>query len=158
MKKLFLLTALAALLTGCNSAFQERVAVNSSPEGADVFVNDQLVGRTPVTVTLDKNGVYELRLAKEGYKDKVVSLASIRQDSFVKFGPLVDMGYYRELSPSPVDAGLQPTFLPEYPGLNAFNDMTSNILKVDQMRKEGKISQQEHSYLIKTITDFYSKK
>jgi len=158
MKKLFLLSALAALLTGCNTSFQDDVCINSQPQGADVFVNDTLVGQTPTTVSLPKDGVFEVRLAKTGYKDEVVNLASVRKDSFVKFGPLVDMGYYRELTPAPVDAGMKPTFLPEYPGLNSFSDMTTNILKVDQMRKDGKISQAEHSYLIKTITEFYTKK
>ena len=156
MKKILLLSVVAALLSGC--AFKEDVVINSMPEGADVFINNELMGQTPMTLDLNRDSVYEIKLVKQGYKDQVVSLASVRQNPLVKFGPLVDMGYYKELTPSPVDASLKPSFLPEYPGLNAFNDMTSNILKVDQMRKEGKISQQEHSYLIKTITDFYSKK
>jgi len=158
MKKLLLLPVIAALVSACSTSFKEDVAINSQPEGADVFVNNQLVGQTPTTVELAKDGVYELRLAKKGYKDQVVNLASVRQDPLVKFGPLVDMGYYKELQPAPVDAGLTPDFLPAYPGVNSFGDMTSNILKADEMRKKGEITQDEHSYLVKAIMNFYTKK
>ncbi|MFR6033228.1 MAG: PEGA domain-containing protein [Bacilli bacterium] len=89
----------------------EDVTINSQPQGADVFVNNELVGQTPLTVDLPKDGVYELRLAKKGYKDEVVNVASARKDSFIKFGPLVDLGYYKELTPSPVAASMNPDFL-----------------------------------------------
>jgi hypothetical protein len=36
--------------------------------------------------------------------------------------------------------------------------MASNIVKVDEMRKAGKIDAEEHSYLIKQIAEFYSAK
>lgn len=156
MKKILLLSVVAALLSGC--AFKEDVVINSMPEGADVFINNELMGQTPMTLDLNRDSVYEIKLVKQGYKDQVVSLASVRQNPLVKFGPLVDMGYYKELTPSPVDASLKPSFLPEYPGLNAFSDMTKNILQADEMRKSGKISPQEHSYLISQITEFYAKK
>ncbi len=160
MKKLLLLPILAALVSACSStpSFTEDVTINSQPQGADVFVNNELVGQTPVTVDLPKDGVYEVRLAKKGYKDEVLSLASARKESFIKFGPLVDLGYYKELVPSPVDADMNPDFLPAYPGTNAFGDMTSNILKADDMRKKGEISSAEHSHMIKKITEFYTKK
>ena len=87
-----------------------------------------------------------------------MNVASARKDSFIKFGPLVDLGYYKELTPSPVAASMNPDFLPAYPGTNAFGDMTSNILKADDMRKNGEISSEEHSYMIKKITEFYTKK
>ena len=158
MKKLLLLPLLAALVSACSTSFKEDVAINSQPSGADVFVNNELVGQTPTNVCLPKDGVYEVRLAKTGYKDQVVNIASIRTNPLVKFGPLVDMGYYKELTPDPVDAGLKPAFLPAYPGTNSFGDMTVNILEADAMRKDGKITPEEHSYLIQVITEFYTQK
>ncbi len=155
MKKFILISALAALLSACTQ-FTENLQVSSKPEGADVFVNNELVGQTPISVNLERDGVYEVRIAKKGYKDDVVSVASTRKDSFVKFGPLVDMGYYKQLAPAPIDAQLKPDFLPSYPGLTAFSDMTKSILKVDEMRKNGDISADEHSYLVQQIAAFYS--
>ena len=158
MKKILLLSFAAALLSACSSpTFTDTVKVDSVPTGADVFVNNEIVGQTPACLTLPSDGVYEIRLAKKGYKDEVVSLASIRQNPVVKFGPLVDLGFYKELAPAPVDAKLTPDFLPAAKGLNPFESMTSNIGKVDALRKEGKISAEEHSYLLSRITEFYSK-
>ncbi len=156
MKKILLLSVAAAMLSGC--AFNDSVEISSMPQGADIFIDNELVGQTPMTLDLPRDGVYEIKLAKQGYKDQSVNLASIRKNPLVKFGPLVDMGYYKELTPAPVDASLKPSFLPAYPGLNAFGDMTKNILQVDEMRKSGKITAEEHSYLISQITEFYSKK
>ena len=126
------------------------------PEGADVFLNGEAVGKTPLILPLDNNGVYELKFSKKGYKDDVVNLASKSKDSFIKFGPLVDLGYYNELASEPVCAKLKPDFLPAYPGTNSFGDMTANIEKADAMRKSGKITPEEHSYLIEQITLFYT--
>ncbi len=158
MKKIFLLSVTAVLLSACSSAtFTEDVAIESMPSGADVFVNNELVGKTPTTVELDTSSVHEIKLVKEGYKDQVVSIASVRATPLVKFGPLVEMGYYRNLTPAPVESDMKPTFLPAAKGLNPFGDMASNIVKVDEMRKSGKIGAEEHSYLLKQITEFYSK-
>ena len=159
MKKILLLSVAAATLSACSSVtFTENVAIESMPCGADVFINNELVGQTPMAIALDTSSVHEIKLVKEGYKDQVVSLASVRANPLVKFGPLVDMGYYKNLTPAPVDAGMKPAFLPATKGLNPFGDMASNIVKVDEMRKAGKIDAEEHSYLIKQITEFYSAK
>src|SRR5688572_18892729 len=48
---------LMALTSGCATLFApgpDRVAVNSNPQGARVFVDSQEVGRTPLMVTLDR--------------------------------------------------------------------------------------------------------
>ena len=104
MKKILLLSIAAALLSACSSVkFSEDVTVDSMPSGADVFVNGEVVGKTPMVVSLDSSSVYEIKLVKEGYKDQTVSLASIRTNPLVKFGPLSDMGYYKELTPAPVN-------------------------------------------------------
>ncbi len=158
MKKILLLSVAAAVLSACQSVtFTEDVAINSTPSGADIFINNELVGETPTTLALDTNSVHEIKLVKEGYKDQKVSIASIRANPLVKFGPLVEMGYYRNLTPAPVESGLKPEFLPESKGLNPFGDMASNIVKVDEMRKAGKIGADEHTYLLNQITEFYTK-
>ncbi len=155
MKKLLFLPIAAALLSACNTTFKEDVAIDSFPSGADVYINSELVGKTPTTVELVRDGSYEVTFKKEGYKDQTMALTPTNKNAFVKFGPLVDMGYYKEL-PAEVDGEMLPDFLPAYPGINAFNDMAANILQADQLRKDGKITPEEHSYLMKVITKFYS--
>lgn len=53
-----------ASLTGC---VERTVSVTSEPSGALVFLNDEEVGRTPVTVPFTFYGVYQVRLQRDGY-------------------------------------------------------------------------------------------
>ena len=92
MKKLLLTPVLAVILSACT--FTEDVAVSSMPEGANVFVNNELVGQTPTTISLKTDGVYDIKLVKKGYKDINMNVATVKENPFVKFGPLVDAGYY----------------------------------------------------------------
>ncbi|MFI4859950.1 MAG: PEGA domain-containing protein [Phycisphaerales bacterium JB063] len=58
--------ALAALLsTGC---VQRVLSIQSDPPGALVYLNDQEVGRTPVTVPFTWYGTYDVRLEMAGYQ------------------------------------------------------------------------------------------
>ena len=60
-----LLTA-AALLPGCGT--DRHITIQSDPPGALVHLNDQEVGRTPLTVPFTHYGVYGVRLAAEGHR------------------------------------------------------------------------------------------
>ena len=60
---LLLLTCL--LSVGC---VQRTISITSDPPGALVYLNDDEVGRTPVTVPFVFYGVYDVRLEAEGYK------------------------------------------------------------------------------------------
>jgi hypothetical protein len=59
------LWATALLLTGC---VQRTISITSEPQGALVYLNDEEVGRTPLTVPFTFYGVYDVRLEKDGYK------------------------------------------------------------------------------------------
>ena len=59
-----LLTGLMILSVGC---VQRRITITSEPAGALVHLNDQEIGRTPVTVPFTFYGVYDVRLEKDGY-------------------------------------------------------------------------------------------
>lgn len=52
---------------GC-AKVQRTLSINSDPPGALLFMNDQEVGRTPVTRDFIWYGWYQLELRKEGYK------------------------------------------------------------------------------------------
>jgi chemotaxis protein MotA len=117
------------------------------------MIGDEVKGTTPLTIKLPKDGTYEATILKAGYKPQKMTIASLRKDSYVKFGPLVDAGYYKTLKPSCDKNELKPDFLPEFKGTKAFADMQKNLDKVDQLKKDGKISDSEHSYMIKKIID-----
>jgi hypothetical protein len=70
MKHAIVLTAaLAALaLTGCYGQVQRTITIESEPSGALCWLNDNEVGRTPVTVFFTWYGTYGVRLEHSGYE------------------------------------------------------------------------------------------
>lgn len=58
-----LLLTLAALVAGCGT--DRFLTIHSEPAGALVHLNDQEVGRTPLTVPFTYYGVYDIRLSRE---------------------------------------------------------------------------------------------
>lgn len=61
---LLLLTVPCLSVVGC---VQRTISITSEPTGALVFLNDEEVGRTPVTVPFTFYGVYDVRMEAEGY-------------------------------------------------------------------------------------------
>lgn len=60
-----LLTVSAALSAGC---IERTVSINTEPQGATVFLNDEEVGQTPVRVPFTWYGDYDLIIRKDGFK------------------------------------------------------------------------------------------
>jgi hypothetical protein len=56
---------LALLVSGC---VEQTLSVESNPPGALVFLNDQEVGRTPLTRDFKWYGDYDIQLRQEGYE------------------------------------------------------------------------------------------
>jgi hypothetical protein len=56
---------LAGLLGGC---VERMMTLESNPPGALVYVNDQEIGRTPLTREFTWYGNYDVQLRKEGYE------------------------------------------------------------------------------------------
>lgn len=65
MKRNLTLLLLSSTLTGC---VQRTITVTSEPPGAIVSLNDEEVGRTPVTVPFTFYGTYDVRLELAGYQ------------------------------------------------------------------------------------------
>jgi hypothetical protein len=61
---------LAAAVSGGSGVgcVQRTIHIDSSPSGALVYLNDQEVGRTPVSVPFTFYGVYDVRLEAEGHR------------------------------------------------------------------------------------------
>ena len=53
------------LLTGC---VERRLTINTEPQGAQVILNDEEIGTSPVTVGFNWYGDYWVRISKEGYE------------------------------------------------------------------------------------------
>ncbi len=75
-KKLLLTAALlligAIVLGGCTGRVVRTMTIESDPPGALVSVNDNQVGRTPLTTQFTHYGTYRIRLQQSGYQTLTV--------------------------------------------------------------------------------------
>ena len=74
-------TALAlgaiAVLVGCASLFNDTsppVSIGSEPQGAEVYIDGNLVGRTPAVVNLSTKSRHTVIFRNEGYRDRTYFL------------------------------------------------------------------------------------
>lgn len=107
---LSLLTLAAA--TGC---VRRELTIESEPPGALVFLNDQEIGRTPVTRPFVFYGTYDVVLRLEGYETlraKKLVLAPWWQwvpiDFAAEFFPLTDKQTARFVLQPAVEPGFEP--------------------------------------------------
>ena len=81
MKKVMSLLILTVIvvLSGCATIFLgniRTIPVSSSPDGAEVYINGQFKGKTPLTLTLNNTEavVWNVKMKKTGYKDVTFTL------------------------------------------------------------------------------------
>lgn len=82
LKHLALLTLGLSFLNGCATLLQngpDRISVNTSPQGAKLYLDGQPIGYTPMIVSIPRKSEGILKFEKEGYetltldKDKVLA-------------------------------------------------------------------------------------
>ncbi|WP_375172002.1 PEGA domain-containing protein [Marinobacter sp.] len=87
---LITLAAIAFLSTGCASVVSgtdQKVTFNSEPEAATVTVAGRVLGKTPLTVPVDRASNQSLTFEKEGYKTYTAQLSTTTNPWF--FGNIV---------------------------------------------------------------------
>ena len=75
----FLLLAGAVALASCATLFNDKnppIGINSNPAGAEVFVDGNYVGTTPVEVKLSVRKEHAIVFRKDGYEDKTYHLSN----------------------------------------------------------------------------------
>jgi hypothetical protein len=53
------------IISGC---VERKLTINTAPQGAMVVLNDEEIGTSPVTVSFEWYGDYNVRLSKEGFE------------------------------------------------------------------------------------------
>jgi hypothetical protein len=76
---LVLAAGLAA--TGCYGQVQRTITIESEPPGAIVWLNDNEVGRTPITVPFTWYGIYGVRLEAPGY-ETLITTAPVKTPTY----------------------------------------------------------------------------
>jgi hypothetical protein len=80
---LLMLAALAA--TGCYGQVQRTITIESEPPGALCWLNDNEIGRTPVTIPFTWYGTYGVRLEAPGY-ETLVTEAKVKTPVYERIG------------------------------------------------------------------------
>ncbi|GBO83564.1 PEGA domain-containing protein [Marinobacter salsuginis] len=92
MRNARILAVLAALLylTGCASVVSgtdQKLTFNSEPEEATVMVSGRVLGKTPITVPVDRGSNQSITFEKEGYETYTAQLSTTTNPWF--FGNIV---------------------------------------------------------------------
>ena len=75
--KIFSAFLAAAFLIGCATLFKgtnEEISINSDPQRAQIFINGDLYGETPISVQLESKKTYTIEFKKEGFQTKTFQL------------------------------------------------------------------------------------
>jgi hypothetical protein len=114
-----LLTVALASLSGCATLFSggpDQISISTNPPGARIFVDNNEVGATPTTVTLDrKNSFGAIRVEAPGYQPAAIQrMKKMNNIAFLNLfnllGWAVDLvtGNYQEFDRTPVNLTLVP--------------------------------------------------
>ncbi len=165
MKTRFLLFFVSILtvfsFSGCayfREGVPQKVVVMSLPSGADVFINGESAGTTPLAVNLPRKIVHEVRLEKEGYNTAVKYFTPVpnsKSENFIKFGLSRDLGYYVDLSPSEMKEELESDLVPGSMGKDPFDRMAKRAFEADRRYEAGEITAEEHKRIIEQIIEFF---
>lgn len=87
---IFSITSLFASATIFHGTTQN-ISINSDPEGAEVYVDGQLMGTTPVTLTLKKGKYKTIEIRKKCYKPVTLTFQK-------SFDPVAILNIFWDLS------------------------------------------------------------
>jgi hypothetical protein len=99
LKCILLLSCL--LLSSCATVFKgstQPVTFNSVPEGAEVIIDGNLMGRTPMTVNLKKNKHKNALIRLEGYETGTIALTT-------SYDPIALLNVFWDLSTTDLVTG-----------------------------------------------------
>jgi len=107
--KLLPVLILAMFLSGCATIISgdtETVTFNSSPEGADVYIDGSIVGKTPLSIVLEKNKKDVVMLKKEGYQ-------SVTRDLTKSYDSITMLSIFWDLSTTDFLTGAAMEYAPK---------------------------------------------
>ena len=162
-----LLTAILTLFftSACTSnmvnTFQskQKVTIESIPSGSDVYMDGELIGKTPMVLSLRSDISHEIQFKKEGFKPSSEFLDPIYKHDktpYVQFGLAKDLGYYYQLSSDYVISELDWELLPNSAGIIPFETMSDLITEADNSMFSGSITEEEHKIIIRQIVELFN--
>jgi hypothetical protein len=131
--------------------------VRSVPSGATALINGTEVGQTPFKVKLNRDEVFRLDFAREGFAPQSALLMpsdSTYEQRFLRWGIDYDLGVTTSLVPDELVVQLQPA-LGQVTAANRYEEMSAQIARADELLAEGKITASDHQVLVRQIAATY---
>jgi hypothetical protein len=75
----FLIASIFLLTSSCATIFKgnsSKINFNSNPQGAQIYVNGNYMGDTPILLKLESKQTYNIEFKKEGYKTKAFNITN----------------------------------------------------------------------------------
>ena len=155
---LFLTSACTSNMV-CSIQSKQKVKVESIPVGADIYMDGELIGTTPIVLSLQSDMTHEIHFQKKGYKPTKRYLDPIykhEKQPYVQIGLAKDLGYYYELSSDHLVAELEWESLPDTAGIQPFETMSGLIAKADNALSSGDLTVDEHDVIIHQIVELFN--
>lgn len=115
-----LLLAFATVSVGCSSmVLKQDIPVSTNPMGAKVYVDGQLAGQTPGTVSLERNRDHILTFVKENYRQEDVVIRKVYQQDRVMMkaiGSGINSGLFFKDTQMGISSGLSSISSQEHSG------------------------------------------
>ena len=70
-----ILSGLLAVLPGCATVLQpgpDMITVNTNPQGANIYLDEMIMGKSPTTIPVDRSCDAVFRIEKDGYKPIII--------------------------------------------------------------------------------------
>jgi PEGA domain len=158
---LAVLVALAG--SGCAAITKGRkqaVVVRSTPSGATATINGTEVGVTPFKVKLNRDDVFRIDLAKDGFVTETAIVLPSTKDydaRHLRWGVDYDFGYAPDLIPTEMSVEMKPA-LGDVVSDDRYVELSAQIVRADAMLASGQLTAADHKYLIEKILAIYHTK
>jgi PEGA domain len=157
----------AALLTGCATIIKgthQEIPVSTDPSNASVLVDGVRQGYTPTKLNLARKASYVVTLELEGHESESVTLkpsiggavaGNIIAGGLIGWGVDAGTGAQYNLHPDTISVRLRPRATPAAPPKSSIEDMLRELARLDSLKAEGKVSDEEYSTLRSGILKRY---
>ena len=138
---------------------KEDILIESVPSGSDVFIDGELVGTTPLVLSLRSDISHEIHFQKKGFKSSIEYLDPLfkyEKTPYVQFGLAKDFGFYYQLSSDNIISELNWESLPNTPGIAPFENMSDLITEADDAKFSGSITEEEHKIIMRQIVELFN--
>jgi hypothetical protein len=163
-----LATCIAApFLSGCATIIKgshQEIPVASDPLNASVLVDGVRQGYTPTKLNLARKGTYVVSLELEGHESESITVkpsiggavaGNIIAGGLIGWGVDAGTGAQYNLHPDSINIRLRTRAELVAPPKSAIDEMLRELAKLDSLKAEGKVSDEEYSSLRSGILKRY---